>query len=213
MNTLTVDQVITLVQKTPEQTVFDWKSDFAIPNDDEKRGEFIKDLSATANACHSSYGFVVYGVDPKRPDTVIGINQSYDDAKLQQLAKGKIDPLPEFLYYEVSAGPKVIGVLQVAPTRLRPHIITADIGKVRKGQILIRRGSSTDGITTKDLLDFFYGQTSGYFPSVIRRYELAVREQEGRTAHLQQLREHQNDLLKTMEVISGVPPGSTGAKW
>ena len=38
MKTLTVDEVVEMAKKLPEQGVFDWKTDFAIPNDDEKRG-------------------------------------------------------------------------------------------------------------------------------------------------------------------------------
>ena len=72
-------------------------------------------------------------------------------------------------YYEVSAGARLVGVLQVAPTRRRPHIIAVDLGKVRRGQIVIRRGSSTDGVTIADLQEFFYGETSGYFPAILQR--------------------------------------------
>jgi predicted HTH transcriptional regulator len=202
-----------MVKKTPEQGVFDWKSDFVIPSDDEKRGEFIKDLSAIANASPSSYGFIVFGVDPRRPDPIIGISQSYDDAKLQQLAQGKVNPLPDFLYYEVSTGPRIIGVLQVKPTRHRPHIITVDLGKVRKGQIVIRRGSSTDGISMKDLFEFFYGQTSGYFPGIIQKLQAYTQQQLADVAYMQELREQANEALRDMEVISGMPRGSLGAKW
>ena len=213
MKTLTVDEVIEMVKKTPEQSAFDWKSDFVLPSDDEKRGEFIKDLSAIANASPSSYGFIVYGVDPRRPDPIIGISQSYDDAKLQQLAQGKIDPFPEFLYYEVSTGPKLIGLLQVAPTRRRPHIITVDIGKVRKGQIVIRRGSSTDGVTIKDLFEFFYGQTSGYFPGIIQKLQNYTHQRLADVEYMRELRAQKNETLRDMEVIAGVPRGSLGAKW
>jgi predicted HTH transcriptional regulator len=213
MKTLTVHEVIEMVKKTPEQGVFDWKVDFVIPNDDNKSGEFLKDLSAIANASASSYGFIVYGVDPRRPDPIIGIKQSYDDAKLQQLAQGKVEPLPEFLYYEVSTGPKVIGVLQVKPTRRRPHIITVDLGKVRKGQIVIRRGSSTDGISMKDLLEFFYGQTSGYFPGIVQKLQAYTQQQLADVAYMRELHEQANQALRDMEVVSGAPRGSLGAQW
>lgn len=82
IRTLTIDEALSLVKSTPEQAVFDWKSDFVVLNDEDKCGEFLKDVAAIANACSSSYGFVVYGVDPRRPDPVLGISQSYDDAKL-----------------------------------------------------------------------------------------------------------------------------------
>lgn len=213
MKTLTVDEVIALVGKTPEQAIFDWKTDFVIPNDDDKRGEFIKDLVAVANACASSYGFIVYGVDPRKRDPILGIKQSYDDAKLQQLVQGKIQPCPEFLYYEISTGAKAVGVLQVKPTRLRPHIISVDLGKVRKGQIVIRRGSSTDGITINDLFEFFYGTTSGHFPGIVQRLQVAAREREADVNYLRLAQEGANQALREMETAAGVPRGSMGAKW
>jgi predicted HTH transcriptional regulator len=213
IKTLTVDEVIALVRWTPEQAVFDWKADFTLPNDEEKRGEFIKDLAAVANACASSYGFIVYGVDPRKPDPVLGITQLYDDAKLQQLVQGKIDPPPEFLYYQLSLGPKTVGVIQVKPTRLRPHIISVDLGKVRRGQILIRRGSSTDGITMKDLFEFFYGRTSGYFPGVVQRLQANAQQQLADAAYMRELREQGDQALRDMETVVGAPRGSLGAKW
>lgn len=213
IKTLTFDEVITLVKSTPEQAVFDWKIDFVLPIDDEKRGELVKDLAAVANAISSSYGFILYGVDPRKPDPVLGITQTYDDAKLQQLAQGKIEPVPEFLYYEVSLGLKIIGVLQVKPTRRRPHIICVDLGKVRKGQIPIRKGSSTDGVNLKDLFEFFYGESSGYFPTILQRLQATTQQQLADVAYMRELREQRNQALKDMEVAMGALPGSLGAKW
>ena len=213
IQTLTIDQVIAFAKSTPEQTAFDWKADFVVPNDEEKRGEFIKDLAAIANASPSSYGFIVYGIDPRKPDPILGISQSYDDAKLQQLAQGKIDPIPEFLYYEVSTGPISLGVLQVKPTRRRPHIITVNLGKIRKGQIVIRRGSSTDGATLKDLFEFFYGQSSGYFPAILQRRQANTQQQFADVAYMRELREQSNQTLRDMETVMGAPRGSLGAKW
>jgi len=213
MNTLTIDNVLELVTKTPEQAIFDWKTVFVIPSDDEKRGEFIKDLDAFANAIASTYGIIVYGADPRRPDPVVGITASYDDAKLQQLAKGKIDPRPEFLYYELLHGAKTLGVLQIKPTRQRPHIIQVDLGKVRKGQILIRRGSSTEAVTPADLWEMYYGPTSGHFPKVVQHMEALAKTRQADAAYLQQLDQGANNALRDMEIATGVPRGSLGAKW
>ena len=210
---LTIDEVARLARSAPEQAVFDWKVDFTLPADDETRGELVKDVAAIANGVSSSYGFILYGVDPRRPDPIVGISARYDDAKLQQLLRDKIDPPVDFLYYEVSAGPRVVAVIQVQPTRRRPHVIRVDLGKVRRGQIVVRRGSSTDGVTIKDLFEFFYGNSSGYFPNVIQRLRLDVAQQQASTAHLRELREHENQLLRELELTWGLPPGSSGAKW
>jgi predicted HTH transcriptional regulator len=213
INMLTIDEILKMLKSVPEQAAFDWKTDFIQPTDDEKRGEIIKDISAIANASPLSYGLLFYGVDPRKPDPLIGISRSYDDAKLQQLVAGKIEPSVEFLYYEVSAGPKVVAVIQVAPTRRRPHIISVDLGKVRRGQIVIRRGSSTDGVTLKDLIEFFYGKTSGYFPAVIQRLQANTQEQLADVAMMRELREQANQSLRDMEIALGAPKGSLGATW
>lgn len=210
---LTIDEIIELVKSKPEQAVFDWKNDFTVPNDNDKRGEIIKDLAAIANAAITSYGFIIYGVNPQNPKIITGISASYDDANLQQLVKGKINPEVDFLYYEVSFGPKKVGVIQVKPSRKRPFIITTDIGKIRQGQIVIRKGSATVGATLNDLQEFFYGQTSGYFPQVIQKLQLNVAEQNATTAYLRELREGANDAIRDMKVISGLPPGILGGKF
>jgi len=213
MQTLNAEQVVALVKSTPEKAVFDWKTDFTLPQDNDKQGEFLKDLAAIANACVDCCGFIIYGVDPRRPDPILGITVHYDDANLQQLTNGKIEPLPDFLYYEVSVQSKVLGVLQVSPTRQRPHIISVDLGKVRRGQIVIRRGSSTDGVTINDLLEFFYGQTSSYFPSVIKGMQAHTQQQLASVDYMRELRAQQNESLRAMEIATGSPKGSLGAIW
>ena len=210
---LTIDEIVDLVKTAPEQATFDWKTDFSPPKDDESRGEIIKDIAAIANAATSSYGFVIYGVNPKNPDVIVGVHHQYDDAQLQQLIKGKIEPAVDFLYYEVSHGTNIVSVIQIQPSRNRPHIIRVDLGRVRKGQIPIRRGSSTDGATLNDLLEFFYGQSSGYFPQIVKKLQLNVAQQNASNEYLRILQEQADQALRDMEVISGAPRGSLGGKW
>ncbi len=107
----------------------------------------------------------------------------------------------------------MLGVRQVKPTRQRPHIIAVDLGRVRKGQILVRRGSSTDGVNMKDLFEFVYGESSGYFPGVVQKSQARAQEKMAATAYLRELRQQQNQALRDMEVVTGAPRGSLGAKW
>lgn len=202
---LTIDEILQLLSQTPEQAAFDWKKDFVSPNDDDKRGELIKDICAIANASPLSYGYIVYGVDPRRPDPLIGVSSNYDDSRLQQLLRGKIEPAPSFLYYEVSAGAKTVAVIQVAPNKKRPFIINADIGRVRRGQIVIRRGSSTDGIAIKDLFDFFYGNTSGYFADAVSQLGLDVQRQRAQSEYLTELRRDTERDKDAMWRAAGFP--------
>jgi len=203
ISSLNIDEIISLVKSTPEQTAFDWKSEFVPPKDNEKRGEIIKDIVAIANASPLSYGFIVYGVDPSKPDPIIGITSQYDDSKLQQILKNKVEPLPEFLYYEVSTGIKTVAVIQVSPSNKRPFIIAVDIGKIKAGQIPIRRGSSTGGVKLSDLFEFFYGNTSGYFPGVIQRLQIDVQRQNALNTYLQELRRGAEQAERDMRDIFG----------
>lgn len=188
ISALTVDEILLILRKTPEQAVFDWKQDFVHPSDDEARGELIKDIAAIANASELSYGHIFYGVDPRRPDPIVGISRTYDDSRIQQLVQGKLEPVPAFLYYEVTAGAKTVAVIQVAPSRKRPFIIRADIGRIRKGQTPIRRGSATDGVTLRDLAEFFYGANSQYFENVRQQLGLDVQRQQAQNQYLAHLR-------------------------
>ncbi|HMM76131.1 MAG TPA: ATP-binding protein [Gammaproteobacteria bacterium] len=206
ISALSIDEVLALIRNAPEQPVLDCKREFVVPDTDEKRGELLKDIAAVANAAALSHGFILYGVDPQRPDPVVGITNRYDDAKLQQLVDGKIEPRPEFLYYEVSAGPRTIGVLHVAASKRRPHIIRVDLGKVRKGQIVVRRGSSTDGATLQDLFSWFYGSTSGYFPQVYEKLGFAVRQQEAQNEYLAHLQRGVDRAEDDIWQAVGLPP-------
>ena len=166
--------------------------------------------SRIANASALSYGFIFYGVDPRRPDPLIGITGSYDDSRIQQLLNGKVEPLPSFLYYEVSAGPKTVAVIQVAPSKKCPFIIRVDIGRVRKGQIVIRRGSSTDGVTLDDLVEFFYGPNSAYFAHVRNSLGLDVQRQQAQNEFLAELRrgaERAEDDIWQAAGFPGKPKG------
>lgn len=184
---LTIDEIKQFLLRTPEQAVFDWKRDFASPTNDDARGELIKDIAAVANGSVLSYGFIFYGVDPRQQDPIVGISQSYDDARVQQLVQGKLEPVPQFLYYEVSAGPKTVAVIQIAPSKKRPFIIRTDVGKIRKGQIVIRRGSSTDGAMLNDFFEFFYGPNSQYFSDVVSSLGVDAQRQQAQANYLAEL--------------------------
>src|SRR5260221_4321644 len=142
--------------------------------------------SRTLRRCRTVSSF--FGVNPRQPNPLVGISNGYDDAKLQQLVTGKIVPRPEFLYYEISAGPCTVGVIQISPMKQRPHIISVDVGKVRKGQIVIRRGSSTDGATLQDLFSFFYGNESQWFAQVRRELGVDAQRVQADAAYLAELR-------------------------
>ena len=211
---LTFEEVLEILRTTPEQCVFDWKTNLAVDkSDDNKKSELVKDVTAIGNATTLSPGFIFYGVNPQQSDPVVGLSASYDDAQFQQLLKGKVDPPVQFIYYEVSCGSKRVGVMHIPASRQKPHVITVDFGVLRDGQIPIRRGSATGGIRRSDLFECFYGDASPYFTQVLKQVGANAADMQARALMLRELREHENQLTKEMEIVGGLPPGSLGAKW
>lgn len=174
---LPVKQVLSILSTTPEQSLFDWKRDLNI-DDGEKKSELIKDIAAIANATVTGPGFVFYGADPRLPEPVVGMSKGYDDATLQQIVEGKIEPRVDFLYYDdLKWNGKRIGVLHIPPSAVRPHIIARDVGKLREGQVLIRSGSSTRGVTPNELMAMYYCKTNPQFCHLVEWIEQQLRSQ------------------------------------
>jgi len=199
---LTPEEVVKVLKGAPEQGIFDWKRDMSWEGDD-KKSEVVKDIVAVANGTTASPGFVFYGVDARLPNPILGMSKSYDDASFQQLLLNKVDPPVEFLYYEVSHGPKVVGVVHIPPSRRRPHIIARDFGKVREGQLLIRRGSSTGAMTQSELLEIFYGASSPYLAAVLRHYGIEPLQTLAEVARMRELREQMEQIKRDMHEVVG----------
>ncbi len=184
---LTMQEVVDILKTTPEQCAFDWKRDFTLPTSDEQRGELIKDIAAIANSLTNYPGFIFYGVDGDAKEPIIGITQSYDDARIQQLIQGKISPEPQFLYYEILVENARIGVIHVLPTQNRPFIIQCNMGKIRAGQILVRKGSSTKPVDISDLYSMFYGEHSRHYKAQLSFVNQRIQQEQLRLQYFAQL--------------------------
>ena len=208
---LTVAEIVEVLRTTPEQTVFDWKQDMRVPKDDDARSEFIKDLMAVANGTAFTHdtAYVFYGVHPSRPDPVVGISEMWDDANLQQLAASVLDPLPEFVLYDVDAGSgRTLAVLHVPRSRRPFHVIKRDLGKLREGQAVIRQGSSTRGLLHDDHMRLYLTVGQGYVEQVLQQYGAAAAITQAQNTRIQLLQQEQARLVRQMESMAGLPPGS-----
>jgi hypothetical protein len=209
---LTLAEIEAIVRAAPEQPVYDWKRSFAPPRDEDGKGEFVKDLMAVANgtAFSKSTGYVFYGVNPDAPDFVVGVSERWDDNEAQALARSAISPSPQFVYYEVAAGADAwIGVAHVEWAG-GFFVVARDVGKLREGQCLIRRGSVTRGVTRDDHLKLYLTPGYGYAEQLLQQYGAAAQMLNAQTAHMQENRAAIVDLRRQMESIAGLPPGSLG---
>jgi len=169
---LTLQQIIDILQKKPEQPLFDWKRDLCV----NKKHEFVKDISAIANSTVRNDGYIFYGVDPNQKNSLIGIKESIDDAQLHQIVNSNVKPEIRFVYYEVESDFRKIGVVHIPVSIMKPHIICRDYKNLREGQMFIRRGSSTRGINFSDLINIFYSLDNPHFRAILRQYDRYVAE-------------------------------------
>jgi predicted HTH transcriptional regulator len=211
IKTLSVEQICAFLKATPEQALFDWKRDLRLAGvQDPKKAELVKDVAAIANATWTGPGFIFYGVDPGGPDPVVGLSEGHDDAQIQQLLADKIDPQVQFLYYEVKAMEKRIGVIHVDQSLTRPHLVARDFGGLKAGQYLIRQGSSTRPGIRKDLMELFYGRQSPYLGAVLKQYGVDALRMQAAANYSRVLQDEQKTLLRQMEASMGLPHGSLG---
>lgn len=205
---LSLEQIVRLFGNTPEQPVFDWKRTFEPPRDGVAKGEFVKDVMAVANgtAFTRSLGFVLYGVNPDAPDPFVGVTTRWDDNEAQAMVRSTLNPVPEFVYYEVDAGEgRWVGVTHIVP-RGGFFVVSRDLGKLREGQSLIRQGSITRGVTRADHLQLYLTPGYGYAEQLLQQYGAAAAMTNAQTARLQQLDNMQQQLVRQMYVSAGLPP-------
>jgi len=111
----------------------------------EKKSELLKDVLAFANAWRRTDAYILIGVDEAKGgrSRVVGVQQHLDDAKLQQFVNSKTQRPVEFSYQAYALEGVEIGIITI-PMQERPLYLKKDFGKLKKGVVYIRRGSSTD---------------------------------------------------------------------
>ena len=209
---MTHGEIAALVVATPEQRVFDWKRDFSVPTSEEAKGEVVKDIVAVANgtALDRRAGMIVYGVHPGRPDPIVGISQSWDDARLQQLARSAIQPPVEFLYHEISENGRTVAVIEVSRSVQPFHVVSRDLGGLREGQILIREGSTTRGIRQEDLVRLYLTPGFGYAEELLRRHGAEAQTLQALANAGHEMRAQEVHRIRQIEALTGLPHGSMG---
>lgn len=115
---------------------------------DEQKSELLKDILGFANAWRRSDAFILIGVQDVRGDRsiVVGIPavDHLDDHSLQQFVNNLTNrPIP-FHYEAFGYEGKQIGIIRIEQNARKPFFLKKDYGKLKKGEVYIRRGSSTD---------------------------------------------------------------------
>lgn len=132
-----------------ESPTLDFKSEqyrFAKATDDEK-SELLKDILGFVNAGRRSVAYILIGVKevPGGPHNVVGIaaTDQLADHSLQQFVHNLTNRNVLFHYEAFTYENKQVGIILIEQ-QSRPIYLKRDYGKLKKGQVYVRRGSSTD---------------------------------------------------------------------
>ena len=132
-----------------ESPTLDFKRDqylFAKATEEEK-SELLKDILGMANAWRRSEAFILIGVEDVRGgrSIVYGIAAAdhLADHSLQQFVNNLTNRPVRFGYEAFGFEGKQIGIIRVEQ-QPRPFYLKRDFGKLKKNEVYVRRGSSTD---------------------------------------------------------------------
>ena len=149
-----VDDLLTKLRYKSEGTDIDFKSAQYrfIGGSDEDKSEMLKDILAIANAWRDGPGYILLGFREHRPHPaiVVGISESFDDAKIQQFVHGKVNPKLTFKYEEHLYQGKSVAIITI-PKQKRAFYLAHAFGKLKSNVVYVRRGSSTDEATPPEV--------------------------------------------------------------
>lgn len=130
-----------------EGPTLDFKRDqyaFAKASDDEK-SELLKDILGFVNCWRRADAFILIGVEDVQGGRGIvhGISDHLQDHSLQQFVNNLTNRPVQFGYEACEIESKQVGVVRIELQR-RPVFLKRNYGKLKKGEVYVRRGSSTD---------------------------------------------------------------------
>jgi len=153
MTTLTLETIENLLRRA-EGPALDFKRDqyfFDKGSHSDKqvllksKGELLKDILAFANTQRSTPAYILIGVEEIQGgrSRVVGVKKHLDDSRLHQFVNQKTQKRVNFSYTPFTIGGYEIGVIEIEQAQDSPIYLKKRFGKVMKGKVYIRDGSST----------------------------------------------------------------------
>jgi hypothetical protein len=93
---------------------------------------------------------------------------------------------------------RAIGVVRVEAPRQPFYIVGRDVGRLREGQITIRQGSVTRGITLEDLTRLYLTVGYGWADQILQKYGAAARLASAQNDRLRILQDEQRKIVQQM---------------
>ncbi|MBI4910940.1 MAG: ATP-binding protein [Acidobacteria bacterium] len=133
-----------------EGTTIDFKKEQYrfVKASDEEKSELLKDILGFANAWRRSNTYILIGVEEVRggKSHVIGIDASdhLDDHSLQQFVNNLVNTPVRFQYRAFTYEGKHVGIFVIDDGQQRPIHLKKNYGKLKKDEVYVRYGSSTE---------------------------------------------------------------------
>lgn len=143
---MTPEQIDQLLYEEEGPTL-DFKRDqyaFAKATDEEK-SELLKHIIGFVNCWRRGEAFILIGVEEVQggKSSVHGISEHLADHSLQQFVNNLTNRPVQFGYEACGYDGKQVGIIRIAMQK-RPVYLKRDYGKLKRGEVYVRRGSSTD---------------------------------------------------------------------
>lgn len=166
-----------------EGTTLDFKQKqykFSLASDEEK-GELLKDVVAFANAWRREDAYIIIGAKDVKGGRaqVLGITEELDDAQIQQFINSKTQKPIVFSYQVISVDTAKVAVISI-PVQQRPIYLKKNYGKLKKGIVYLRRGSSTSEATPDEI--FKMGQSENQFAKEVPSLSLEFANRKNRVS-------------------------------
>jgi hypothetical protein len=112
---------------------------------DEEKSELLKDIVGFVNCWRRAEAFILIGVQEVQGGRSIvhGVTEHLPDHSLQQFVNSLTNRPILFGYEACEIEGKQVGIIRI-PQQRRPVFLKRDYGKLKKGEVYVRRGSSTD---------------------------------------------------------------------
>lgn len=121
----------------------------------KSKSELLKDILAFANTKRETTAYILIGVEEVKGgrSRVVGVREHLDDAGLHQFVNSKTQRRVDFSYSPFPIGGYEIGVIEIQAVQERPVFLNKRFGKVAKGEVYIRDGSSTSVATPGEITE------------------------------------------------------------
>lgn len=133
-----------------EGTTIDFKKEQYrfVKASDEEKSELLKDILGFANAWRRAKAYILIGVAEVRggKSNVIGIDalDQLDDHSLQQFVNNLVNTPVRFQYRAFTYDGKHVGIFVIDDGQQRPIHLTKNYGKLKREEVYVRYGSSTE---------------------------------------------------------------------